>query len=742
MKNTAPATTAIAASLAFVTATALAAVWTGGDSGILDNAANWDGNPATSTMVFTNDCTLTLSGDATIYQPLTDGIDVPSAIMNNAKKYHSVTFDLNGHTLWATNNYFTNNKFSDAQYWRCLGMSATFTGGGTLRVVSGSMTNAVAADNANNHSLSLTFTGAGTRFVGSWASRIPTENYPGARFRLLDGAEARGNYFHFAGFNTTNEVSGGARLLYSAHSSSIQSGTSSGNGWFTGVCVGGQLTSFKNAVRGDVLKVSGEGTVVEPIAPGTANGLFFVGYGGTAAANGGNRVVVEDGATLVLPRYTAVGHGGVEANMDYHSNSNELVVTGAGSTLVNNMSNTDFPTAVGRRGSFNRLLIDNGAFAKLKAVSSGGEVKYALQNDNTGLISSYVSAYNSVRVDHGATLDAYAVLVGNQHTDFKKVVAQYGGQCYSNRVDIVGGSTLYATNSTSTVGAIAPYFGNVLSISGAGTTAKFGNPSTGTAIHVGQAGSCFNRFEVLDGATVETGNCNISCGGSSWGYAPDGTTVVRGIGNMVRIEGAGSSITGLVPDKSLILGSETNGNANVLWVGDGAALTWPGYLTISGFDNSVVVSNGTFTLARNLCSVWGSTTTEISGRTRFVFAGAAPKLVSTSTGISKFVNGAILRFEVPAAGWAEAPLQMTGASNNVQFDEDTKLEVDVATFAKQGGGEIPVVTTGRKLNISNALLESWNAALAPQEASVRLSDDGKTLYLKARSKKPTLLLIQ
>ena len=700
----------------FVAHGASAAVWTGGASGTLDDAANWEGDITARTMVFTNDCTLTLSADATVYQPLTDGngTDVPNGPIKNNANNHTITFDLNGHSLTA--------NYNGTQYWRCLGTSATFTGGGTFSVVSGSTTNAIIADNGGHYGMSLTFTGEGTRFVGSWANRLNTTDKKGARLLLLNGAEAEGCYFNFGGFNSTNEVSGGSRLRYHAPSDSAANG----------FCVGGQINSPQNGGARNVLKISGIGTVVEPVATSKTGGLFKVGYGGIGTNNRGNRVIVENGAKLVLPGLTSIGDGGANSNGEYHSDDNELIVTGEGSTIINERSNSDYPNAVGRRGSFNRLLIDNGAFAKLKGVSSGGEMKSYLRNNDNNLISSYLSAYNLVKVDHASTLDAYVVYVGNQHTDYKQRVAQYGGQCYSNRVDILGGSTLYATNAFSVVGTIAPYFGNVLSVSGAGTKAKFGN--TQYAVMVGQAGSCSNAFEVLDGAKVELDGALVignGVAGAQYGYAPDGTTIVRGIGNMVRIEGAGSQVTGLQSDRGITLGAQTNGNKNVLWVGDGATLTWPGIMSISGLDNSVVVSNGTFNLAYQLRSVAdNSHTIEISGRTRFVFAGSSPKLVATGNERSTFMNEAVLRFEVPPAGWEEAPLQITGTAHNVIFNDDTNLEVDVAAFRKAGGGEIPIITAGKGFEISSELLKTWNTSLAAENAKVKISDDKKTLFLK------------
>lgn len=714
------------AALFAAASTASAAVWTGGQAGVLDGPSNWDGDITTSTMVFTNDCVLTLSADATVRQPLTDsnGTDVPNGPVKQNSTGHAIVFDLAGHALSASYQSGGN------QLWSCRETSATFTGGGIFSVLSGTATNTIVVGNNNHYGQTLAVSGAGTRFVGSFLSYVAIPGKPGGAFRLLDGAEAVGPTFQFAGLNSTNEVSGGSRLRYHAPADS------SSYGFF----LGGRNGNPATGGMGDVMRISGVGTVVEPAPSKTTNGLFKVGYGGN---NGGNRLVVEKGAALVLPRRTAIGHGTANKNGEYHSDGNELAVIGHGTTLRNDRSDRDNPTAVGERGSFNRLLVDDGAFAKLNGLSCGGEVKAALNNDDYGKISTYVSAWNTVAVDRGSTLDAGGVSVGNQHVDSKQLVAQYGAQCYSNRVEILGGSSLYATNAQSTVGSCSPYFGNVLSIAGAGTEAKLGAGQH--AVIVGQAGSCSNRLEVLDGATaVIVGSLSVATGAANneWGYAADGATAKRGIGNVVRVEGAGASITGVNPSGTLYLGSQTNGNANVVFVGDSATLTWPGNLAISGFDNVVAVSNGTIDIAGPLLSVWNNASEDAAGRTRFVFSGAAPRLVASSTSQSKFKNGASLRFEVPAAGWAEAPLQLPGTVSDVLFGDDTRLEVDAEAFWRAGGGEAPLVVAGSGLSISGALLDSWNAALKPRNASVSLAGDGRALVLKVKSNRATIISLR
>ena len=74
---------------------ARAAVWTGGASGTLNDAANWDGDIATSAMVFKNDVSLTLSADATVYDVFWNS----TSLSDNLQKNRSVTFNLNGKTL-------------------------------------------------------------------------------------------------------------------------------------------------------------------------------------------------------------------------------------------------------------------------------------------------------------------------------------------------------------------------------------------------------------------------------------------------------------------------------------------------------------------------------------------------------------------------------------------------------------------------------------------------------------------
>lgn len=95
------------------------AIWIGGASGDMNTPANWDGAIATSgaTMMFTNDCAVSLSADLTansVFSDCTAGGDLARRFDKN------VTINLNNHTL-RTNGAGT-------QYWRARGSTLTFTG--------------------------------------------------------------------------------------------------------------------------------------------------------------------------------------------------------------------------------------------------------------------------------------------------------------------------------------------------------------------------------------------------------------------------------------------------------------------------------------------------------------------------------------------------------------------------------------------------------------------------------------
>ena len=186
---------------------ARAATWQGGASGTLDDAANWDGDIATSAMMFTNDCTVTLSSDLLgAYSIFTDNTGGSGAVAARFGK--NVSMNLNGFTLKTVGAGSSGNH-----YWRAEDASLTIYGGTFENVQSGGTTNTVCLDNANlSRNMKLIATSSGTVFVSSYENRaIPGGSYIGGALcmagdaisvkRLVDkpqaefwGYQTEGNY--------------------------------------------------------------------------------------------------------------------------------------------------------------------------------------------------------------------------------------------------------------------------------------------------------------------------------------------------------------------------------------------------------------------------------------------------------------------------------------------------------------------------------------------------------------------
>ena len=272
---------------------AWAAQWTGANSDILDDPLNWDGDIATSAMLFGKDASTVITNDVTVYGVYKDEES------GNSYKGRTVEFDLDGHMLTSQN----------AGYWRLNNTTYRFTGGGSISFVSGSTTNTITVDNANNPRCFIDVSGSGTTFVGNYFSRAKQTSGFGARFRVLDGAVAQGN-FHFAGRYSTNEVSNGGAIYFGKGS----------NDFGPALSVGGN-DSYPNHYN-NVLRVSG-GTVASRVSGNGSNrGSIGIGHG---TSSYGNWLIVQNGGTASASSYILVGPG--------KSHDNTLLATGAGSTV-------------------------------------------------------------------------------------------------------------------------------------------------------------------------------------------------------------------------------------------------------------------------------------------------------------------------------------------------------------------------------------------------------------------------
>ena len=475
---------------------AYAAVWTGGASGTLDNTANWDGDITTSTMMFKNDATVTLSADTTALQAFSDSTEYSA---DTERFNRNVVFNLNGHTLWTTNS-----AYSGSHYWRTRGSTFTFQGGTFKNIqANGVTTNSVCLDNGGlSFGTTLVATGSGTEFISSYESRGLYGSNPGTSFKLLDGAAAYGSKFAFGGTHCMNEVSGGSSLSFN-----------------TALLVGGVGTvtgSHNNnyGIHDVLLSVTGGGTRI------SGNDLY-VGHGfksdktGYENGNRDNAMLVGDGAAVTVSGTMRLGSYGPNTN-------NVLTVTGAETTLFASsayvgVGNATSDAVGAPRG--NALIVTDGASAAFSAMNIG--YGSAASADNRLEISGGATCFvngnttigragtnNTLSVKSGATMATAAsgaVYLGTEGTSF------------GSRIEVDGG-TLNITNQLS-VGKSGYAVSNVLSVVNGGA---FWTPT----IAMNGSGDMLS----VSNATVSARTINTGAGAAS-------------SGNILRIAGSSASIT-------------------------------------------------------------------------------------------------------------------------------------------------------------------------------------------------------
>lgn len=472
---------------------AYAAVWTGGASGTLDNTANWDGDITTSTMMFKNDATVTLSANTTAYQAFSDS----TAYSADTERFNrNVVFNLNGHTLWTTNSAYSGNH-----YWRTRGSTFTFQGGTFKNIqANGVTTNSVCLDNGGlSFGTTLVVTGSGTEFISSYVSRGLYGNNIGTSFKLLDGAAAYGNTFAFGGTHCKNEVSGGSSLFFN-----------------TALLVGGVGTATAShnnnyGIHDVLLSVTGGGTRISGKDLYVGNG-FLNTMTGYENGNRNNAMRVGDGAAVTVSGTMRLGSYGPNTN-------NVLTVTGAETTLFATsayvgVGNATSDAVGAPRG--NALIVTDGASAAFSAMNigygstasadnrleiSGGATCFVNGNTTIGRAGTN----NTLLVKSGAIMTTAANGVGNLGTE---------GTSFGSRIEVDGG-TLNISNQLN-VGKSGYAVSNVLSVvnGGAFWTPTISMNGSGDTLSVSNGTARFTTFDTGAGAASD-GNVIRVAGSSS-----------------------------------------------------------------------------------------------------------------------------------------------------------------------------------------------------------------------------------
>ena len=726
--------------LAAAAVNADAATWKGGASGDIANADNWDGDVTTSAMTFTGDAALSLSQDMTVHDAFSGAANAGSAFDSR-----TVTFDLrdgNGgpHVLCSTNR---NNN--GAIYWRAGGTTYRLVGGTLALASAAGTTNTVFLDDSNPYQYRMTLS-------------------------VEDGATFAGNMF-----------------VHSATGPHTQRVAVKNGGAFVG--------SLKLARAGD-LTLSGEGSLLDTLDSGAFNLGGFQSY--TYAASTNMTAVVSDGAVLrtgagtSYANTTSVGNGAsasnnvlrvenggrLEARTDGrplvigHSGScsNMVEIVGAGSSFTNMLTaayplgNSDWPLCIGLNSSRNALVFD-GSEGWLGAVGVGSPYKAP----NT--TKPYENLENRLVAKNGARLRVGYLSVGNSHWDQKVPAQAAGKRLEGNVVEILSGSALTVAGTTC-VGGHPKASGNRMTVSGEGTKFTFGAVTEEMAktinanahISVGACGSNSNRLEVLDGAelvrgtviesgktTTKNGAYFIYVGSESndrGSNSEDGTEIrYGGCGNVLAFENA--VYTNNVTSYEVVsVGAQQNGNGNAVFVGTGATVKF-GQVHMNGFDNRLVVSNGTLSVINQVRFVHNDANgNEIAGRHVVRIEGANailnPSRVDARNGskdtLYTFSGTEILEFAVPEAGWSAAPFAI---GSKVTLPAGTKVKVDeksAKAYARaNGSGTVPLLRSTSSITVAD--MAALSSEL-PSNVSLVLSSDNKTLSCKIDGQAGTTIVIR
>ena len=405
MKNTAPVTTAIAASLAFAATASLAATWTGANGADLSDPANWSGDVYSTEMQFSGDASLTLGSDANVFR-----------VFGSSGANRNITIDLSGHDLGTTAEENSANTADGLgrDFWRAPGTTIMVTNSSATSATLTQKSN-LTIDRADFTGQHLIVSGQKTAMNGSIDNRAGA----GCRLDVLDGATLSGVFFDLAKNYLTNNVANGATLSASEH-----------------ICVGNHRSgkphdAFSGPLHGNYMSVS-DATL-------SASRLFVAC--GQLISNGGapydNIFRADGGATVTLTTDVNIGCGAAATN-------NAAVVSGSGTTL------STPELRVGNRQYYSGF--DDRVTATMPATNN-----VFIAEDGATVSARYIyvgAGGNSLVVRSGADVAVSGILELSADMT-AETIANAGGRIGS-RVEVVGG-TLGLTNRVDIFGYGFPH---------------------------------------------------------------------------------------------------------------------------------------------------------------------------------------------------------------------------------------------------------------------------------------------
>ena len=331
-----------------------------------------------------------------------------------------------------------------------------------------------------------------------------------------------------------------------------------------------------------------------------------------AVGNSGsnNRLVADNGATV----FTS---GNLLAGVNSSAASNAIVLTDPGTRFLGGLSAAFF---IGSNGSFNRLVISNGATAQGLEAELGST---AASGTNEVVVTGAGSAWrteegvrvgrggagNRLRIADGGNVSSGSGFIGHSSANNEALLTGPGAawtnqldfyvgfSSSGNRLTISNGAALHASDSSYL--GYNPGGGNTATITGPGSVWR-----SASRLIVGDFGRS-NRITATAGAAlivgghgvigVTSGSSNnsmiVAMPGTSLTVASDFFVGSNGTFNLMQLAtGAAASIGG-----DTYIGSGTSGNNNTLDVSNaGSGWTNQGYFRIGGGPgrNLLLVRNG------------------------------------------------------------------------------------------------------------------------------------------------------
>lgn len=434
---------------------------------------------------------------------------------------------------------------------------------------------------------------------------------------------------------------------------------------------------------------------------------LWVSYGNTAS----NTVLkfIEGSVATVTGTFETDGLSDSETAVKGKGGT-QLLVSGTDSAIRCTGSSTSH---IGFKVPGNEVVVTDHAQLsladKLYVGNSAGSGDNAMTVSDGGSVSC-----GHFRIGMAAGADGNRVTVDNGTiTGRGALVAGYASS--GNRLKILNGSTVSCTQLF--LGQQATATNNEILISGARTYV-----SVSSGIYDPFGAGDGNALIVEDGASLSAAGFYVATNSAN---------------NVLRFRSAAFE-----PGSHFYLGfGAAASRGNRLEILDGATFAVNSF-NLSSFDNAVVVSNGTLTAAdasRGMRIGYVSAGM-VSSNCTVVVQGETPSLVSN--GPISLGNDARLHFDVPADGYASAPITV---AKKMTVGADTLFTASVEAFREKTGGKTVLVRTSEGITDSNdgrsvAAAIAASNALMPSRCRFKLSADGKELILRTPSHSGMLLI--